>query len=519
MHFQPHRPPGHAGNREHYLARVAKDLERIILKALGSLTYDTLCLSNSKLEELAGVLVEFAEDIHNDIGIWKSLERYNITFFSTPLPFVLQPDEHQGSKAINKYRIQHLLWIIYSELIPERLISPTHRDLIKLATITAAFLEKRFTDIPRGSSVKTFLSGPNRFGWEVKRKLIWLGTHSYLFRNSFRNYIEDRGGKPEVDIIDDFVCQQTTVWSGLGITDILAAVLDISPVQCSALQSWCERHSAYYRILANQGQKSEVFNIINDKPYTVRIAADTNHLEVGAIVLGSLVPWGEEWYWSGSQHLFRNVSEQALQEMKETFLKKVPRIAYRYCHQLAKKARKTVYLYYNDFVEYHGGDLAIYPDGLSMIADYQKEIRLQWESNSKEEIAEVMERFKLKDPSPSLSFPPDLIEDKRGVGVYYNPDEGQEIMTDFNAIISGFKKKRLDLTQDEREAIRSFICSDMISPKFVRRLIQEYGSAAIEATFLILGRHDEAHIDYLLRRFKGAYYRNRYPRIALVGYC
>jgi hypothetical protein len=519
MHLQSHRPPGYAGNRELYLARAAKDLERIILKAHDSLTYDTLCLSDVKLKGLAGVLVEFAEDIHNDIGIWKSLERYNITFFSTPLPFVLQPDEHRGTKAINKYRIQHLLWIIYSELIPERLISPTHRDLIKLATITAAFLEKRFTDIPRGSSIKTFLSGPNRFGWEVKRKLIWLGTHSYLFRNSFRNYIEDRGGKHEVDIIDDFVCQQTTVWSGLGITDILAAVLDISPEQRSALQSWCERHTAYYRILANQGQKSEVLNMINDKPYTVRIAADINHLEVGAIVLGSLVPWGEEWYWSGSQHLFRNVSEQALQEMKETFLKKVPRIAYRYCHQLAEKARETVYIYYNEFVEYHGADLAIYPDGLSMIADYQKEIRLQWESNSKEEIAKVMERFKLKDPSPSLSFPPGLVEDKRGVGVYYNPDEGQEVMTGFDTIISGFKKKGLDLTQDEREAIRSFICSDMISPKFVRRLIQEYGSESIEATFLIRGSHDEAHIDYLLRRYKGAYYRNRYPHIALVGYC
>jgi hypothetical protein len=122
--------------------------------------------------------------------------------------------------------------------MPERLISPTHRDLIKFATITAAFLEKRFTDIPRGSSVKTFLSGPNRFGWEVKRKLIWLGTHSYLFRSSFRNYIEDRSGKPDVDIIDDFVCQQTTVWSGLGITDMPG--LSAIPAQAPPRREGCK---------------------------------------------------------------------------------------------------------------------------------------------------------------------------------------------------------------------------------------------------------------------------------------
>ena len=72
------------------------------------------------------------------------------------------------------------------------------------------------------------------------------------------------------------------------------------------------------------------------------------------------------------------------------------------------------------------------------------------------------------------------------------------------------------MNKDEEEGIRSFINSELVSPKFVRRLIQEYGSESIEAAFLIRGEHDESHIDYLLRRYKGAYYRNRYPRIALI---
>jgi hypothetical protein len=64
-----------------------------------------------------------------------------------------------------------------------------------------------------------------------EKKLIWLGTHSYLFRNNFQNYVHERDGKPEVSVIDDFVCQQTTDWSGLGVIDILAATLDISEEQ------------------------------------------------------------------------------------------------------------------------------------------------------------------------------------------------------------------------------------------------------------------------------------------------
>ena len=138
LNSQSHRPPGYAGKREHYLPLVAKDLERVIAKAQRSLAHNTLCLSNSKLEDLASVLVEFAEDIHNDIGIWKSLERYNIEFFGTPLPLILEPNEDMGKEAINKHRIQYLLWVLYSELNPELLISPTHLDLTKLAAVIAA---------------------------------------------------------------------------------------------------------------------------------------------------------------------------------------------------------------------------------------------------------------------------------------------------------------------------------------------------------------------------------------------
>jgi len=167
-----HRPPGYAGKIEHYLPLVVEDLDRVIVKAQGSLAYNTLCLSDSKLVDLPNVLVEFAEDIHNDIGIWESLERYNIEFFGTPLALILQPNEDMGKEAINKHRIQYLLWVLYSELQPQLLISPTHRDLEKLSVVIATFLENRFKDIPKGSSINAFLSGPNSFGWEVKKKLI-----------------------------------------------------------------------------------------------------------------------------------------------------------------------------------------------------------------------------------------------------------------------------------------------------------------------------------------------------------
>ena len=84
MGVQSYRPPGYIAKGDKYLPHLATELEHVLAKSYQSLKYDTLHLSNSKLEELASVLVEFAEDIHNNIGIWNSLERYNTEFFDTP---------------------------------------------------------------------------------------------------------------------------------------------------------------------------------------------------------------------------------------------------------------------------------------------------------------------------------------------------------------------------------------------------------------------------------------------------
>ena len=515
MEFNEHRPKGYVRKGDRYLPQLIVDLQKVLKKAQDSLTYDTLCLPDEELAELASVLVEFAEDIHNDIGIWKSLERYNTEYFGTPLPFVdINQDSEQNS--IDERRIQHLLWVLYSELNPELILSPTHRDLKQLSKIAADFLKNRFARIPKGSSVKLFLSQPNKFGWDVKKKLIWMGTHSYLFRNSFRNYVEDLDDAPEIPVIDDFVCQETTSWSGLGVIDILASVLDISHEQRSDLRSWYERHQAYYQILANKGNESTVTNIINDESYSVKIDALENPFSEGDIVLGGLIPWDGMWYWSGVQYDLGNLTEEVLQETKNTFVQNYPLLTYRYCRSAFEKAKEANDRQYQEYLNYYGDDLVIYPDGLTMAADHQKRFRLQWKSKPEEAVKAAMDKYKLKQLQPNMPIPRNLLESENGIGVYYNPDEGLEIMTGFNAIISGFKKKGKDLSEEEEDCIRSFIWSDMVSPKFVRRLIKEYGSASIVAVFLIQGDHDEFHIDYLLRRYKGFYYRKRYPHITIV---
>ena len=99
MDFRTHRPQRGFGRSERSLAKLAEDLTRFLTKAQRSLTYDTLHLSGRQRETLASLLVECAEDLSHDIGIWRSLEAYNRDFFGTPLPCVLQPDETMDADA------------------------------------------------------------------------------------------------------------------------------------------------------------------------------------------------------------------------------------------------------------------------------------------------------------------------------------------------------------------------------------------------------------------------------------
>ena len=96
MDFRTRRPQRGFGRSERSLAKIAEELTRFLTKAQRSLTYDTLHLSGRQRETLDVSLVEFAEDLSHDIGIWRSLEAYNRDFFGTPLPCVLPARRSDG---------------------------------------------------------------------------------------------------------------------------------------------------------------------------------------------------------------------------------------------------------------------------------------------------------------------------------------------------------------------------------------------------------------------------------------
>lgn len=511
------RPPGYTGKGDRYLSKIHKDVTALLKQLQKTHDLMTLDLPEPAFPQIAAVIVEFAEDIHNDIGIWRGYESYNRQFFDTPLPLMLKPGEEVDDRELFFRRLKHFLWVILPEFDPGLILSPKYEELVMIAEPVVEHLIQAFTKVPTDSGIAHFLREPVKFGWEVKRKLVWLGQSSYLFRFFLGNYVEEQGGELDIPTIDDFICQQDTAWSGLGVIDILAALLDIADDQRRDIRSWSERHMAIFKVqsISNAKGVMTVLNVINDQPYQVKVGEqEIRGFRRNRYVQGALVPWDGYWYWSGVQQDYGKLSDDMLEELKLHYHIRMPNVAYRYCDDLSEKAREVLQTQYEEFLKYHGSDLILYADGDAMEEDAQKQLRAHIESVNPDEASKKGPKRK-KDIVTPMALE-DYHDMHNGVAVYFNPEEGQEIMDEFNLLISGLEKQGMDLTDDEEDIIRDFIQSDVISPGFVQRVAQKYGSRSISAAFFISYPDDEFVLDYLLRRYKGFFYRKRYPSVSIL---
>src|SRR5206468_3786709 len=90
--FLSARLPGFTGRGDKYLGEIAQDLRRVLWKTQNNFAHATCRLPDIAWSEVAVLLVEWAEDIHNDLGLWRSVEAHQRQWFGTPLPFIVAPD-------------------------------------------------------------------------------------------------------------------------------------------------------------------------------------------------------------------------------------------------------------------------------------------------------------------------------------------------------------------------------------------------------------------------------------------
>ena len=134
--YSAHRPKGYEGQGDSHLPNIVGQLRQVLAEVQDDFAYGTVRLPSKRLSGLAGILVDFAEDLHADIGIWEAYERHNAELFGTALPLTSEG----STSGLSADRFRHFLWVLYPTFFDDLTISPTHRDLRHVADAASAFL-------------------------------------------------------------------------------------------------------------------------------------------------------------------------------------------------------------------------------------------------------------------------------------------------------------------------------------------------------------------------------------------
>ena len=151
-------------------------------------------------------------------------------------------------------------------------------------------------------------------------------------------------------------------------------------------------------------------------------------------------------------------------------------------------------------------------DGLSYVASLQKREREKYEELSEEEFEEFKVKHKLKNKSPNFNIPEKITNCENGIAVFFNINEGQEILIDFNNFKKAFVKQGENLTEEDFDYIYAMIEDNSISPGFVKKIIKLYGTKSILKAYYI---DNEECIEYLMYKYKGLFYKQRYPSLTI----
>ncbi|MFK7979752.1 MAG: DUF3843 family protein [Saprospiraceae bacterium] len=519
INFKSNRPEGYYTFTDKQLSKICKEVEQFLQKQ-NFLLLRTL--SATRIRALAQIITEFGEDTYFEIGLWDTLEQTNQRLFGNPLPFSKPENEEHSDFPFDEYKLAHLLWNVFLIFKEQDYFSPQHADLLPLAEKLSYFLEAKFDKLKGESSVKKFLITPNKLGFQVKRKLVWLGKHSYLFRHlcDYYLYLNDASNLEFNETIpywDDFLCQECTLWSGMGALDFLTEVIGLTDAQKLQVSNWYERHVAYYKILEVNKDEIKAENLIINKVYLISDPQDNvsnSPFEKGMIIYGGLVPFEEKWYWSGNQRELR--SKDSEQEIARNFKIKSPSINYRYDKEMLVMAKKRTLENYEYYKNYYKKDYAEFKTGKEYAkVNFERMLDEQKQRLSPTAYEEQLLKFKEARITAESIQSKSILESEQGICSFYNPAIGEEIIIGYHKIKAALQKNGENLSIDDIEIIQHFFQDSTISLEFVKFLIREFGTASIAVAFY-LKKRPKYWVDYLLRKMNGQSFRNRYPMLSVM---
>jgi hypothetical protein len=503
-----HRPEGFSGKGDWELRSTARKVREAILNAQKNYQRESLIFEKQWPTVLAELLTEFAEDLHNDIGIWKVYEEHNQGLFGEPLPLTRQADGAALPQGLCKARVHHFLWGIYTGIVPELALSPSHPDLLALVEAVLPPLEHGFSRTSKDSGVKQFFGEPVSEAWQVKKTLLWLGKGSYFFRMFCDVYLAENvpdKDDPQFDAnlikaTDTFLRKGRTAWSGLGCIEVLSGIMDLSESERADLLAWGDVDSHYFYIHTIGQRHVDAKELFSEKEYRIEIDFPKNPFKTKTLARGVIYAWKGDWRWSGNQDIYSNIDEDKLKEIHDSILEKNPSLAQGKDPECEQNARDSLKRLCETCQSRNGGSFTVFPSG-EACSDFLKEAILNHNKDlsceEQETLQTVLKALGLHDAGV------DAIGSLEGeVAASFSPEKLICMVPKFTAVREAIESSAESWTPEHAESLFMFVANPNITEKLIHQACESHGMENVKRTFHLEECQSAQWLDMLLIRLK-----------------
>ena len=334
------------------------------------------------------------------------------------------------------------------------------------------------------------------------------------FDRAFRQEIHRRFGDPvvaeeeEVANFFDWFIQQYRRPDGKTIVDcFLDARPDLPPAEREFLLGWRDVVEGIFEVTGRADPVLETVNVIDDLEYRIRAnvgPAIFDQFPPGSFLVTRVVPLGDEWLISGMSAAYpAEHRDQILQVAANTALKS-PELVFRNPERLQRgwelqAAERAA------FIDHFGSDMVILD-----VADAAKRLP---EFTAK--------RYPGAKADPMKAIVDSVPPWAETVGLIYDESDGLGVYFDLHLVEEAFADPDLCRTKPYREALKSYLTDDSLSPVPLIRLAERDHHNADRVFRLVTGKPRFSWAkdgEALLRKHKPAWYeRPPLPRIAVIG--
>lgn len=336
--------------------------------------FDSFEFSDGDLKTLAIIVTSYFEDFINEIGIWDAFTRRNRKLYGYYLPFYDMRD--YDPEYLNPQDFSFLVWY-FMNVTKDKMYGPDAPDILALGDDLYDLLEAKIDEAnATGFYDEYFNIADDIYFFELKTRLKWFATHSYLLGFEFGKQIKidvlkfleeerdeipvENAGQMAYALEEDYLYIKRSVLSAFSTPEWFSETADCSAKMKRQIVDLHKRIMGAFQYEGHSTNHYRFSHLQTDKIVEVNkesVTIDLKNTQKGDMHLLTLVKWNDDWWLTGTLMSWGQVDKKSLEKQKADF-NSIP--FYIYSEEQQKKIKEDTDFMYRQFVEYFGKRLVFF---------------------------------------------------------------------------------------------------------------------------------------------------------------